>query len=79
MKKSFQPGEADQPMEALLGYLCSGNTEEELRIAAAEALGLAGGDQALQGLMSFLKAHSNAPERVKAAAILAIGVLLGKQ
>lgn len=76
MLQKIAPEKAKAALEYLTGHLQSGSNEPEMRVAAAKALGIAGGEDALNGLMNFLRVNNKAPSEVKAAALLAIGQAL---
>jgi HEAT repeat protein len=63
-------------LEHLADHLQSGRNDPATRIAAARALGIAGGEEALDALMTFLRGHSMAPAEVRSAAMLAVGQVI---
>ncbi|MBA1203596.1 MULTISPECIES: hypothetical protein [Pseudomonas] len=67
---------AHSALEHLADHLQSGRSDPATRIAAARALGIAGGAEALEALMTFLRVNGMAPTEVRSAAMLAVGQVL---
>jgi HEAT repeat protein len=63
-------------VKLLVARLQNNNFEQEIRIAAATALGNAGGDDSLQALTEFLQNHPNASVELKVAVTHAVGRLI---
>jgi len=72
------PKNADKALTMLIETMRSNRVDQGERVSAATALGIAGGESALSGLMTFLRVHDKAPASVRAAATLAVGQLLAR-
>jgi len=74
---NLTPESIDAAFDLITAILLDKKYEPSVRAAAATALGQAGGEKAMHSLKGFLHLQNASPPEVRAAALLAIGHLIG--